>query len=137
MTTPEPEQVPVIASRPEHAALPLPRMGAVRMRTPPPAPAILTAASRVATLEGTRQRGQTPRPSLEEDRTPEAEDTSTAPTLPIPNVPKSPLRSLRHLPAFGLIALIVFLLIVVGLILIIMFWGHNHHAFTYSMLNLA
>jgi len=139
MITPEPEQVPVIASRPDYAALPLLRMGkvAVPTRTPPPARAMLTAASRVATIEGTRQRGQTPRPSPEEDKAPVAEDTSTAPTLPIPNVPKSSLRSLRHSPAFGLIALVVLLLIVVGLILITMFWGHNHHPFTYTMLNFA
>ena len=139
MITPEPEQVPVIASRPDHAALPLLRMGkvAVPTRTPPPARAMLTAASRVATLEGTKQRGQTPRPSPEEDKAPAAEDTSTAPTLPIPNVPKSSLRSLRHSPAFGLIALVVLLLIIVALILITMFWGHNHHAFTNSMLNFA
>src|SRR6266516_7229114 len=130
MTTPEPEQVPVIASRPERAALPLPRMGkvAVPTRTPPPARAMLTAASRVATLEGTRQRRQTPRPSLEEDKAPAAEDTSTAPTLPIPHVPKSSLLSLCHSPAFGLIVLglVVLLLVVIGLLLITMFWGHSH-----------
>jgi hypothetical protein len=127
MTTPE--QVPVIASQFHRAALPLPHMGkvVVPMRTPAPAPVMLTVASRAATLEDTRQRGQTPRPSPVEDKAAAPENTSTAPTLPIPNIPKSSLSLLRHSPAFGLImlGLVVLLLVVIGLILITMFWGHK------------
>ncbi|MFL5657022.1 MAG: serine/threonine protein kinase [Ktedonobacteraceae bacterium] len=138
MTTPE--QVPVIASQFHRATLPLPHMGKVVVptRTPAPAPAMLTVASRAATLEDARQRGQTPRPSLVEDKAAAPEDTSTAPTLPIPNIPKSSLRLLRHSPAFGLIVLglIVLLLVVIGLILVTMFWGHSHHASTFTMLHL-
>ena len=133
MATPEPEQkeVPVIVSQRNRATVAAPGMGKVvaPMRTPP-VPAMLKAASRVATLEETKQRGQTPRPSREEGKT--SEETSTAPTLPIANIQKSSLANpAPHVPPRGMIiiGLVTLVLIVIGLILVIMFWGHSHPPF--------
>jgi len=129
MATPEPEQkeVPVIVSQRNRATVAAPGMGKVvaPMRTPP-VPAMLKAASRVATLEETKQRGQTPRPSREEGKT--SEETSTAPTLPIANIQKSSLASpAPHVPPRGMIiiGLVTLVLIVIGLILV------THHSLHY------
>jgi len=129
----EPKEEPVGVNQRKRATLPLPIMGKAgvvgAMRTPQPAPALVGVGSHVATLEDTKQRGQTPvpQPRMEESTT--SVDTSTAPTLPIPNIHKpSLLRPSRHSPVFGMvvIGLVALLLVILGLLLATLFWGHLH-----------
>jgi serine/threonine-protein kinase len=134
-TTPEPQPLPVAVNQREHATatLPLPKIGNVVVQTRTPQPVLLAVASHVATLENAKQRGQTPIPQLEEDKIPH--DTSTAPTLPVPNIQKSlsPLKK-QYSPTVGMlvIGLVALLLLVIGLLLITMFISHNHGAMTYE-----
>ena len=99
---------------------------ALLMRTPQPAPALVKVASRVATLEANKQRGQTPLPP-EEKLVEGAGDTSTASRLPVAHIQKS---SPNHFPTFGAIVagLVLLLLVVLGLIFVTMYWGRGHQA---------
>ena len=127
ITTPEPQAVPVGVNQRNRSTLQLPSMNraAQPTRTPQPAPALFSTTSRVATIEEAKPRGQkTPTPAHEE---PKAEQTDTAPTLPIHNIPKMQHAS-RHSPAFGVlvIGLVVLLLLIISLILAITLWSHGH-----------
>ena len=151
MRTPEPQAIPVVGQR-NRATLQLPTMqkAALPTRTPQPAStrsavAIQvatiekpgqheqrrpTAAIQTATIEKPGQRGHTPLPIEEEQA---GEQTSTAPTLPIPNMPKVRWIS-RRSPAFSIIllGLIILLLLVVGLIVttLLLSYGHSAHSTT-------
>ncbi len=127
MTTPEPQAVSVAVHQRNRSTLQLPIMNRVAQptRTPHPAPALLSATSHVATIEEPRLRGQkTPAPANEEPR---AEQTDTAPTLPIHILPKT-LQHSRHSPAFGVLVVgfVVLLLLILGLLLAITLWSHSH-----------
>ncbi|HYK84413.1 MAG TPA: serine/threonine-protein kinase [Ktedonobacteraceae bacterium] len=132
MRTPELQAMPVVIGQRNRATLQLPMMqkAALPTRTPQPASTRSAIATQVATIEKPGQRGHTPLPIAEEQP---GEQTSTAPTLPIPNMPKARWVSQRS-PAFGMIllSLIIVLLLVVGLIVatLLLGYGHSGHSAT-------
>ena len=131
--TPEPQAMPVVVVQRNRATLQLPTMqkAALPTRTPQPAPTFASASARVVTIEKPGLRGHTPLPVAEEQT---AKQTSTAPTLPIPNMPKVRWVS-RRSPTFGMIllGLVILLLLVVGLIVVILLLGYGHATATTSM----
>jgi serine/threonine-protein kinase len=114
------------------ASLPAMRKEALPVRTPQPSQVLMNADGHVATLEPAKakQQGRTPTPAHEPDSDGSSNETSTAPTLPIPNIQVAKQHAKRPSPSFGMIAigLIVLLLIIVALICLAVFLSHSHQA---------
>lgn len=126
--TPEPKEVQVVIGQRDRAPFQLPNIGkvAVPMRTPQPVPTMITG---LATIEEAKQRGQTPLPAPEDEKESTKGNTSTAPTLPIPNIHKSsPPPTSSYSPTYKtvVIALAILLLLLIGLMLLTMLWNHSY-----------
>ncbi len=115
-------------------ALPAMRKEAIPLRTPQPAQALINANGHVATLEPAnahaKQQGRTPLPAQEPESDGSSTETSTSPTLPIPNIQVAKQPAKRSLFSFRVIAigLIVLLLIIAGIICLTLVLSHSHQA---------
>ncbi len=123
----EPGEVQAGSDQRYRSTQPLPHVGkvALRIRTPLPAPVAVAPVARIATMEEPR-RGQTPQPPVLEDKT--TGNASTAPTLPIPNMTKTlPIRLFRHTLTISMLVtgLLVLVILVLGLLLVALFWTHR------------
>lgn len=131
----EQKEIPIVRTQSNRSTIPLPIIGKAfgTTRTPQTAPTVVHAAARVATLVESKPKGQTPVPletaNVHEELSPD--NHSPSPLFPMFDMQNStsPRFSARSSTFFMLIVgLSVLLLIVLGLLLLAVFYGHGQQA---------
>ncbi len=83
----------------------------------------LATSTRIATLEETRVQKHSPLPQAREQR-----NSAFIPTVSMPDIQPKAIHTLSESPALGIIVLgiVLLLLLVIGLMILLLFWGHGH-----------